>query len=89
MKTEDIQSHINPILWMQGSDIDHTIKVTYLGKGIYGCRCFLNGVLNSEYRAKGKENISKACRELLRWESKMGNTSKFAQRSRESYIKNK
>jgi hypothetical protein len=85
MKNTDIQSHINPILWMQGGEIKHTVKVTYLGKGIYGCRCFLNGVLNSEYRAKGKKNIGKACRELLRWESKMGNTSKFANRSREAY----
>jgi hypothetical protein len=59
MKQEDIQSHLNPILFLQGSDITHTVKVTYLGKGIYGCRCFLNGVLNSEYRAKGKANIVK------------------------------
>lgn len=85
MKREDIQSHLNPIRFFQGSDITHTVKVTYLGKGIYGCRCFLNGVLNSEYRARGKANISKACRELLRWESKMGNNSKFASRSREGY----
>ena len=85
MKNTDIQSHINPIRFFQGSDIVHTVKVTYLGKGIYGCRCFLNGTLNSEYRAKGKENISKACRELLRWESKMGNDSQWARRSREAY----
>jgi hypothetical protein len=60
----------------------HEIKVTHLGKGIYGCRVFTDGVLNAENRCKGKENIRLACRDLLRWESKLGNISAFAQSSR-------
>ena len=62
--------------------VEHEVKVTHLGKGIYGCRVFVNGELNQEYRCKGKENIGKACREALRWEDKCGNWSDFASRAR-------
>jgi len=60
----------------------HEIKVTYLGKGIYGCRVFLNGILNAENRCRGKAHIGAACRDLLRWESKLGNWSDYANESR-------
>lgn len=61
---------------------EHIVKVTHLGRGIYGCRVFTNGALNAENRCKGKENIRLACRDLLRWESKMGNISAYANASR-------
>ena len=59
-------------------ECQHEIKVTYLGGGVYGCRVFTNGVLNAENRCRGKAGISAACRDLLRWESKMGNWSDFS-----------
>jgi hypothetical protein len=62
--------------------VEHTVKVTHLGNGIYGCRCFVNGELNCEYRCKGKRNIGDACRCMLRWESKIGNYSDFADSAR-------
>lgn len=73
--------HLTHVKMMQGW-VNHEIKVTHLGDGIYGCRCFLNGELNCEYRAKGKESIGKACREMLRFEDKLGNWSDFAGSSR-------
>ena len=61
---------------------EHTMKVTHLGNGVYGCRVFVNGELNAENRCRGKENISSACADLLRFEDKLGNYSKFASSSR-------
>lgn len=73
--------HITPIRMMQ-RHVEHTIKVTHLGGGIYGCRVFLNGILNAENRCRGKAHIGAACRDLLRWESKLGNWSDYADSSR-------
>ncbi len=75
------RTHFNPIKMFMGN-VTHSIKVTYLGKGIYECRVYTNGVLNAENRAYGQENIGPACRDLLRWESKLGNYSKYADSSR-------
>ena len=75
-------THITPRVMMSPNKVEHTVKVTYLGKGIYGCRVFLNGALNAENRCYGKENISVACRDLLRWESKLGNISDYASKAR-------
>jgi hypothetical protein len=66
---------------MQGN-VEHTVKVTYLGKGVYGCRVYTNGELNAENRCIGKQNIGAACRDLLRFEDKLGNYSKYAHSSR-------
>ncbi len=74
-------THIRPLRMMQGH-VEHDIKVTHLGDGIYGCRVFVNGVLNAENRCRGKAHIGRACRDLLRWESKLGNWSDFAEKSR-------
>jgi len=82
MKEKPYWQHLGHQKMMQ-QWVTHTVKVTHLGNGIYGCRCFLNGELNQEYRCKGKENIGKACREMLRWEDKMGNWSDFASDSRD------
>ena len=80
-KTHPFRKIATPRRMMLGYCV-HEIKVTHLGKGIYGCRVFTDGVLNAENRCKGKENIRLACRDLLRWESKLGNISAFAQASR-------
>ena len=69
-------------------NVEHSIKVTYLGKGIYGCRVYTNGNLNAENRCYGRENIGAACRDLLRWESKLGNFSKYADSSRTRWFRN-
>jgi hypothetical protein len=70
-----------PRKMMQG-DVEHAVKVNYLGKGVYGCRVYTNGELNAENRCIGKQNIGAACRDLLRFEDKLGNYSKFAHSSR-------
>ena len=62
---------------------EHTVKVTYLGKGKWGCRVLINGRVNQEIEVRSKEDIGPACREMLRWEDKCGNISQFASRSRD------
>lgn len=62
--------------------VSHSVKVTYLGSGKYGCRVYLNGVLNSEAVAESKSEIGFVCRRLLRMEDKCGNISNFASRAR-------
>jgi hypothetical protein len=42
----------------------------------------VNGELNAENRCRGKAHIGAACRDLLRWESKLGNWSDYADNSR-------
>lgn len=81
MKTYNFWSVFGPRKMMQG-DVEHTIKVTYLGKGVYGCRVYTNGELNAENRCIGKQHIGAACRDLLRFEDKLGNYSKYAHASR-------
>ena len=63
--------------------ISHDIKVTYLGNSKWGCRCFLNGQLSSQTTVTDREQIGEACRELLRWECKLGNISEQSTASRE------
>lgn len=70
-----------PVQQMFLKHCTHEIKVTYLGKGLYGCRCFTNGILNQEIRVT-KNLIRKACRDMLRWEDKCGNWSDYAHSSR-------
>lgn len=62
--------------------VTHEVKVTYLGNGKYGCRILTNGEVSQECTVEGRENISKACREMLRDESKCGNLSEYASASR-------
>jgi len=81
MKTYNFWSVFGPVKMMQG-DVEHSIKVTYLGNGVYGCRVYMNGELNAENRCIGKQNIGAACRDLLRFEDKLGNYSKYAHNSR-------
>lgn len=65
------------------NDCTHEIKVTYLGKSRWGVRCFMNGELNQEIQVGCREDIGVAAREMLRWEDKCGNISKFASAARE------
>lgn len=60
----------------------HDVKVTYLGNSKWGCRCYLNGELSSETTVTNREQIGEACRELLRWECKLGNISQQSTASR-------
>lgn len=62
--------------------VEHTVKVTYLGDGKYGCRVFVNGVLSQERTVFDKADIGKTCREMLRTENKCGNLSDFGHKSR-------
>jgi hypothetical protein len=68
---------------MVEGEVKHEIKVTHLGKGLYGCRCYLNGILNQESEPVPKSMIGEVCRDMLRWEDKMGNYSPYATRARE------
>lgn len=81
MKANNFWSVFGPRKMMQG-DVEHSVKVTHLGKGVYGCRVYMNGELNAENRCIGKQNIGAACRDLLRFEDKLGNYSKYAHSSR-------
>ena len=63
-------------------ECEHTVKVTYLGKGLYGCRVFVGDVLNAEGVAYGRDQIGLVCRSLLRMEDKCGNFSHYASRAR-------
>lgn len=67
---------------MFAGPVVHKIKVTYLGNGWYGCRCYVNGELNQEVRVEGRHNIRAACRGMLRMEDKCGNVSDYAHASR-------
>lgn len=60
----------------------HEIKVTYLGNNKWGCRCFLNGKLVDESVVEQRIDIGNACRQLLRWQSKMGSSSHYSDRAR-------
>lgn len=71
---------IQPKRVLQG-EVEHDITVRKIGNG-YNCRVFLNGVLNQEARCSDKNDISRTCRDLLRWEEKCGNLSKFASSAR-------
>lgn len=62
--------------------VEHSVKVTYLGNGKYGCRVYVNGTLSSEEVAEGRDQIGPVCRSLLRMEDKCGNISKYASRAR-------
>ncbi len=63
-------------------ECNHDIKVTYLGRNRWGVRCFVNGELNQEIQVGCREDIGVAAREMLRWEDKCGNISKFASAAR-------
>jgi hypothetical protein len=60
---------------------EHEIKITAIN-GEFHCRVFTNGVLNQEAVCYRRQNIGSTCRDLLRWEDKCGNTSKFASSTR-------
>lgn len=62
--------------------VEHTVKVTYLGDGKYGCRVFVNGELSQECTVESKAEIGQACRDMLRMENKCGNLSDYGQKSR-------
>ena len=62
------------------------IKVTNCGL-FYGCRLFDGLTLISEYRCENKLDIGKTCREMLRWQAKMGSTDPLVLSSRERLSK--
>jgi hypothetical protein len=59
----------------------HEVKVTRIGDG-YNIRVFVNGTLNQESRVYDRAFISAEARDMLRWEDKLGNISKYADRAR-------
>jgi hypothetical protein len=81
MKTKRLHNKIVIQRLMLGA-VEHSTKVTALGKGLWGCRVFVNGVLNQEIVVDNKADICKAIRSMLRMEDKCGNISKMASSSR-------
>lgn len=67
--------------------VQHEVKVTYLGRGKYGCRVLTNGVVSQECVVYGREAIGPACRDMLRMEQKCGNLSAYASNSRHRLTK--
>lgn len=63
-------------------ECQHEVTVRCIN-GRYHVRVFLNGVLNQEAVCESKADISWTARNLLRWEDKCGNISKFASSARE------
>ena len=57
-------------------------KVTQLGGGIIGCRCFVDDKLLCEIRVKNKTEISTAIKDMLRIVDKLGIKSAMAFASR-------
>ena len=62
--------------------VKHEVTVRNIN-GNYHCRVFTNGELNQEAVCYSKSDIGYTCRNLLRWEDKCGNISKFASAARE------
>ena len=63
-------------------NVEHEVTVRNIN-GNYHCRVLVNGELNQEAVCYDKSNIGYTCRNLLRWEDKCGNWSKFASAARE------
>jgi hypothetical protein len=63
-------------------EVEHEVTVRNIN-GSYHCRVFVNGELNQEAVCYSKRDIGYTCRNLLRWEDKCGNISKFASAARE------
>jgi hypothetical protein len=61
---------------------EHKVTVRNI-KGNYHCRVLVNGVVNQEAVCYARRDIGHTCRNLLRWEDKCGNISKFASAARE------
>lgn len=59
-----------------------TTKVTPLGRGLIGCRVFVNDNLICEVRVKRKHEISSAIKDMLRTLDKLGYDSKMTKSSR-------
>ena len=64
-----------------------SIKVKYLGKGIYGCRLYRNDRLIQTKNGCTKSEIGDVCREMLRWQNKGGSLSKYAHASRHRHLR--
>lgn len=64
----------------------HEVKVTTIA-GKYHCRLFKNGELASEIQCDLKDDIVWCCREMLKWQEKMGYISRFANTARERQTK--
>jgi hypothetical protein len=62
-------------------DVEHTTKVTNLGKG-WGVRVFVNGEVNQEEFVRHKDEIGPSIRSMLRMEDKCGNISDMASAAR-------
>lgn len=67
-------------------ECQHEITVRRIGKR-WHCRCLVDGVVNQEVAVFNRSDIGFACREMLRWEDKCGNFSKFASAARERHNK--
>ena len=63
-------------------EVEHEVTVRNIN-GNYHCRVLVNGEVNQEAVCCSKSDIGYTCRNLLRWEDKCGNWSKFASAARE------
>lgn len=59
----------------------HEVTVRRIGSG-WNVRVLIDGVVNQEMRVFNRLDIGTAAREMLRWEDKCGNISKYADSSR-------
>ena len=59
----------------------HEVTVRRIGSG-WNVRVLIDGVVNQEMRVFNRQDIGTAARDMLRWEDKVGNISKYADSSR-------
>lgn len=50
--------------------------------GLYRARYIVDGIIKSEYTCKNKKEIGLMCREMLRWQPKLGNVTPFTTSAR-------
>lgn len=57
------------------------VKVVSIN-GLYHARYIVDGIIKSEYTCKNKKEIGLMCREMLRWQHKLGNVTPFTTSAR-------
>lgn len=57
------------------------VKVTKIN-GCYHARYIFDGAIKSEYTCKKKNEVGLMCREMLRWQHKLGNVTKLTTSAR-------
>ena len=80
--SQELYEQVLPVQKVLMGRVNHTVTVRRIGSA-WHCRVLVNGVVNQEARCYNRIHIGYTCRSLLRWESKCGNISAYAEAARE------